>query len=370
VIRTRQFGIIVILSISGLFLTIPSAEAVLWDLIITVNLEKNPLEVNEKPVIIGTVMDHAGKGVSDVEVKIRFDTQSVVTTTNATGNFRYESDFEQSQPGRYIINVQGTDSDNRIGLAKTDFLVNGQQSIPSQLLRNAELMNLAKYEFEKPENFENDPVGLMMYKYYQEIREDIIEEQNKINEIEELQKFINEQRVMADILLQEAIDERNPGGGTYSGYTYDRFISNLDDEVRDIIVDQLNYTTNRMVEAEKEMNIILQSGGTYEEARQAYFEKASISREIMNDMTVKINKTENMINTQESNTTNAFEGNTNDSINGTDYRETTNTKQIFINGTSIEVGFDNTTLYVNINGTLVKLVLNGTEISYVSSSQD
>ncbi len=47
-----------------LFSSFQISESVLWDLLIDVSLEKNPIQVFENPIVNGTIVDHAGKPVS------------------------------------------------------------------------------------------------------------------------------------------------------------------------------------------------------------------------------------------------------------------------------------------------------------------
>lgn len=352
-----------------LFSSIPMSESILWDLLITVSLEKNPLQVYEKPVVIGTIVDHAGKPVSGAEVKIRLDQESVVTLTNSTGNFIYE--FEAiSNPGRYIVNVMAT-SDDRIGLARTDFQIKGQISLSAQSAYNLELIDSTKYENINPDDLVNDPIGLTLYNYYLELQAKFLEDEAKQKELENYQKYLQEQRNIADELRQKIIEEENPSAGTFSGWKYDQFVSNLDLTIKDIIVNQLNYTINVFAEAQNAMEEVLKNGGTLEEARQAYYEKASIPRELMDSLTT-FNMTDDTLTTTESNYTLPK----NEEYLGIDYNSTNIDDEktydnvgIAENGTTVQLDGEVTTIFLNINGTIVELVINGTEISQVTNSQ-
>jgi len=55
----------------------------------------------------------------------------------------------------------------------------------------------------------------------------------------------------------------------------------LNPEIRDLVASQLNFTKNTFEEAQKLRDEILANGGTYEEARQAYLDKISFPREVL-----------------------------------------------------------------------------------------
>ncbi len=73
--RSALFGI---LAFVLLFSNLQTADSILWDLQISVNLEKYPLSEADIPVVFGTVADHAGKPVPGTEVKIRLGVDSII----------------------------------------------------------------------------------------------------------------------------------------------------------------------------------------------------------------------------------------------------------------------------------------------------
>ena len=98
---------IALVSIFLILGSVSVSEAILWDLIITAELEKNPLEAGEFPVIVGSVVDHASKPVVNAEVKLRFGINSATTYTDSTGYFKYESE-QGAEPGYYTVNITAT----------------------------------------------------------------------------------------------------------------------------------------------------------------------------------------------------------------------------------------------------------------------
>lgn len=357
-VRNSLLGI---LAFVLLFSNIQITNATLWDLQIDVSLEKSPLLVGDTPIVIGIVTDHAGKPISEAEIKIRLGQNSLLTSTDVLGNFLVEfTDFDE-MPGSYIVNVYAT-SNEKIGLKSIDFQVKGELSVFSQTQKILSTTEAVKYLHSTVEDFENDPLGLKLYYHYQYLQTQFLEEQKIQLALIEQQQLIDEQRAFSIQLANQIIEEENPGAGIYSGYKYDRFVSNLDDSVRDIIVNQLNYTVNVFYKAQQAMNEVLANGGTIEEARKAYYEKAAISRELMEAMTL-INQN------------NDFENATNtnielvSSVNGTEnYQGIDNSQVLNVNDTIIDVGKSGSVIYLNVNGTIIKLYVNGTQVIQITNS--
>ena len=147
------------------FSAIQISESVLWDLIIDFSIEKNPLSIDEKPIVSGTIVDHAGKPVPNAEVQIRLEKVSGITFTNSTGEFSYELD-KVSIPGYYFVNVKATSEDNKIGLAKMELHVRGPVMVSSQSSYELEVMDSNFSEKINQEKVENDPLALTLYNYY------------------------------------------------------------------------------------------------------------------------------------------------------------------------------------------------------------
>ena len=341
------------------------SESVLWDLLIDVNLEKNPIQVNENPVVFGSIIDHASKPVSNATVSIRLDIESVTVKTNGTGYFMHEFDTIDV-PGYYYVNVRGTSVENKIGLADTTLHVEGSVLVSSQSEYDLELINYTYYERLGPEQFQYDPIGLKLYEYYQELQNQIVEDELIQQEIDAYQQYLDNQRDISFQEQEKIIEEKNPGAGTYSGWKYDRFVDNLDSDVKEIFVNQLNYTISVFEEAQLAMEEVLENGGTMNEARQAYYEKAAIPRDLMESMST--NQIEEIGLAGVINSTNddleLIETNNNVTNNEAIIEENYSVKT----ATVIELPEGVTTIYLSVNGTIIELFVNGTEISQISTT--
>ena len=353
------FGILVLFLIPG----ISSSESTLWDLLISANVENEPLLKGENPIVTGQVINHAGKPVYNVDVKIRLDVQSVIVTTDETGFFYHEFTGLELLPGTHIINIMGTSQDEKIGLASTQFQVKGELAVSSQTSKILQTPEAIKYLSAKASDFENDSIGITLFNYYQDLQRKFILQESIQKKIVEQEYILDQHRKVSTDLSQKIIDEKNPGAGTYSGWKKDVFVDNLDPSVKGIIKNQLNYTLNVFSDAQKAMNDVLKNGGTIKEAREAYLAKASVSREAMNKLTVEVQQTNSTV-PQNEEVLIPLELMTNSTL---PVIQKTNV-DLIVNGTTIKVGMSETTIYLNINGTLVEFIINGTQIIPVTNS--
>jgi len=108
----------------------------------------------------------------------------------------------------------------------------------------------------------------------------------------EQQKFVEEQRKIAKERLQVALEQMNH---KYRDYTpraaFSKFLAGVNSTHHGIYWDQFNYMDNKVQLARKAMNEVLENGGTYQEARQAYFKIAATTRveliQVNQDLNIK-----------------------------------------------------------------------------------
>ncbi|KAF6242849.1 hypothetical protein C6988_06640 [Nitrosopumilus sp. b1] len=353
------FGIVSLFVIPG----IASSESTLWDLLISASVENEPLFKGENPMVTGQVINHAGKPVSNVDVKIRLDVQSAVATTDEKGFFSHEFTGLDLLPGTHIINIMGTSQDEKIGLTSTQFQVKGELQVSSQTSKLLQTPEATKYLNAKASDFENDSIGITLFNYYQELQRKLVLQESIQKKIVEQDYILEQHRKVSTEISQKIIDEKNPGAGTYSGWKKDVFVDNLDPSVKGIIKNQLNYTLNVFSEAQKAMNEVLQNGGTMKEAREAYLVKATVPRDVMEGLTIE-KKQVNATAPQTEEIIIPVEIMTNSTLSNAQKSSV----DLIVNGTSIKVGSSQTTIYLNINGTLIEFIINGTQIIPVTNS--
>lgn len=347
------------LSLVVLFLAnLPLAQSTLWDLIITVKPEKDVFQSDEALFISGNVVNQAQKPIVNAEVKIRLGAESIVTTTDSDGKFYHEFDAKERIAGKYIVNVAATSKEGKIGLASTTFIIKGTALPSSQL---AQRFDQTYSLSEKDIDFEKDPITALLYKYRQDIAGKLEQENAKQQKLAEYQKFLDEQRNIANRILRERIAEEKPGGGNYVGsWQYDRFVATLEGPAKDIILRHLNYTNKMWEEAKVSMRQVVENGGTWQEAIHVFIDKASLSREQMESLTKITNSTSSQ-------------------VNGTvlyDFLDSSKNEnstiqeplQFNVNGTAIKTGLKGTIIHLNVNGTIIELLVNGTNITQITNS--
>ncbi|MGQ0377148.1 MAG: carboxypeptidase-like regulatory domain-containing protein [Nitrososphaerota archaeon] len=355
-----RFSVLGLSLIVLLLANVPLAHSTLWDLIIAVKPAKDVFQYDEPLYISGNIVNHAQKPVVNAEVKIRLGSDSIVTTTDSEGKFYHEFEAKDRIPGKYIVNVAATSEDEKIGLASTTFIIKGTALASSQLAKSFD----DAYSLpDKDIDFENDPITALLYKYRQDIAAKLEKERAKQQKLDDYQKFLNEQRKIAEMRLQERIIVEKPGGGNYVGsWQYDRFVATLDGPAKDIILAQLNYTNKMWEEAKISMRQVLESGGTWKDALQVFVDGAALSREQMETLTKIANATDT----------------SGDQINGTlsyDFLDSSKNEnvtqeslQFDVNGTAIQTGLKGTIIRLNVNGTIIELLVNGTTITQITNS--
>lgn len=336
-----------------------AANAELWDLIILTDMENSVILPGQSPVIAGMVVDHASKPIKLVQVHIRAGQESIFTVTDEQGQFRTVLNDFNRIPGTYIVSIVGKTPDGKTGIAETEFQVKGDLKITSILEEKLSTPEAKKYLEANEEDFAKNPIGFTLFNYYQKLYQKYLEDVKISEQLAEEQVFIEQQKSIAKELRQQAIEEFNPTYGIFSGYKYDDYIASLNPEIRDVIINQLNFTKNLFEEAQTIREGILLDGGSEEEARQAYLEKIAITKEILNNYEVKDFKVDE---TSKNNTKVELIPLVTESIEQTTEQEKF---QIDVKNANMKVGFDGKTIVVNVNGTTVKFFVNATGIYQV-----
>jgi hypothetical protein len=250
-----------------------ASAATLWDFVVKAEFEKPRIAVNEKPVIFGTVLNQASKPVQGAEVKIRFAGVVATTTTDSSGSFRYEFE-EQNIPGTFSVSVSARINDLK-GFATTTLRVGDKTSTFGDLYYHPQVFgnktNLS--------DVSGDPYKALKLKHYQKFIEDQYKRKLKQEYVESKNFELGQKRESAKQQLELALKERPVGAGLYGGDEYERYIEKLDPRIKGTISGQLNYTKRIYEEAQYAMKSVLDNGGSIQEARKAYMEKLSTTKE-------------------------------------------------------------------------------------------
>ena len=263
-----------------LFSIIPNSQAELWELQIDLSVQNGIVNSGETIVITGKVVDQAYKPIRGAEVLIRAGSDTTKAFTDPWGVFKGEFKDFQRIPGTYTVNVIASWY-GMTGLSSTQFQVKGDVSPVSILQEKLSTEQARKYLSSNESDFKKNPIGQTLFKYYHGLHDELINELKKAEKPLAKQIFIDQQRLIAENLRNQAISEYEPNAGTFGGYQYDDYVNSLNPEIKDLVIRQLNFTKNIFEEGQKVRNEILANGGTYEEARKIYLEKISISKEIL-----------------------------------------------------------------------------------------
>ncbi|HUU47838.1 MAG TPA: carboxypeptidase-like regulatory domain-containing protein [Nitrosopumilaceae archaeon] len=399
--------------IFSMLLVIPltsDSQAVLWDLLIEANVENSPLYSGGRPIVSGIIVDHASKPVHNATVNIRSEAMSIFTKTSQSGEFQVELGKHERLPGNYIVNISANTPDGTTGISSIQFQVKGELAHATANHVKLSTLEAQKYLKASPEDFDNNPVGFMLYNYYQKVYQDYLKDEEISNKITQ-EKITSElQKEDTEKLRLKAIEKFNPSYGIFTGPEYENYVNSLNDGVRDTVVEQLNFTKNLFEEAQELRIKILENGGSAEEAQIAYLDKLIVTREMIES--INNNSTNNLEKNSSNVTKKSFETlneNSNEQLkisggyafedeligepvyqdptvplavdkisNQPVYQDSILPPvvdkvlidapiQVVVNGINVEVNYIGSIFYVNVNGTVLEFLVNGTEITRLNN---
>ncbi len=269
-----------------LFSFIPTSQAELFEFVVVANVENVSVYPGDTVVVTGRVVDHAYESYSGIEVFIRAGSDTTKAFTSHDGYFRGEFENFQRIPGTYIVNVVASWY-GMTGLTSTEFQVKGDATPVSALQQKLSTDEAINYLSANESDFEKNPIGQTLFKYYHGLLEEMIAEQKTASEPNEKQIIVEEQRIIAEEIRNQAIEEYDPGYGTYEGFRYENYIAGLNPEIKDMVIEQLNFTKNRFLDAQNLKQEMLANGSTYDEAMQAYFKILSFPKAAIDEFNEK-----------------------------------------------------------------------------------
>lgn len=339
---------------------IQTSHAELWDLVIIANIENSVILPGQAPYISGMIVDHASHPIPLANVHIRSGQESIFSITDENGHFRVTLDDSNRIPGTYIVSIVGTAQDGKTGIGTTQFQVKGELTRTSILEEKLSTVEAKKFLDANEDNFAKDPIGYTQFKYYQKLYQEYTEELKITQQLTEEQIYIQQQKIIANNLREQAIDEFNPKIGTFSGYNYEDYIRNLNPEVKETFINQINFTKNLFNEAQFAREQVLLNGGTEEEARKIYLEKITVTRETLNNFgsqEAEIEKNENATVNQPIEIQESIQ-------NGSEDKNESLT--INLGGSDVKIDYDGNIFIINVNGTNIEFILNSTGIYQVN----
>ena len=267
--------------------TIPDSEAKLWDFIVDVEFLKSPINEGKNPILIGTVVDHAYRPLSNIDVKLTVAGESHMLKTDGNGEFGKQIDVTELEPRTYSILVFATDDDGKKGMTRTTLEVSGHTEKSAKYDRQLESMELAN-DLSKLRPNSNDPISVILYQHYLKLQENAAKAKYEEKLLDLPQQKIRDARQMTNEKLMQSLEDRPLITRDFDDSTkLGKFLQNLNDEKRELFELQLNSTKIRFNEGQLLMKEILSQGGSYDDARNAYLDYISITQEEMNAFTKK-----------------------------------------------------------------------------------
>tara|TARA_B100000029_G_scaffold473514_1_gene514975 strand:+ start:116 stop:1015 length:900 start_codon:yes stop_codon:yes gene_type:complete len=281
------------IAIGCMFLStsIPNSEAKLWDFIVNVEFLDLTMSEDKNPILIGTVVDHAYRPVSNVDVKITFAGYSYMIKTNELGEFGQKLDVIDLKPRTYSIHILVSNDGEKQGMTSTTLKIDGHQEKSAKFDRQLEYLEMVNDPSKLRKN-SHDPISVILYQHYLELQAKISKAQNEEVFLKNPQQKINEMRQLADDELAKDLEKRPLSERQSTDYTKSyRFLESLDDEKRILFESTLKSTKIRFMEAQIVMQDILIKGGSQDEARQAYLDHLSITQDEMSLLLENLEKT-------------------------------------------------------------------------------
>ncbi|MGI0010228.1 MAG: carboxypeptidase-like regulatory domain-containing protein [Nitrosopumilaceae archaeon] len=254
--------------------TITSVSALYGDLIVNASIEKNPLQVGEFPVVVGTITDQNGKPITTALVKITSPEWTIWTVPDSNGNFRYEF-TKAAKEGNYTVNILVTKNEYGNGIYTLEYSVHsfGTQSNEIPPIDPNELIAAVG------DNLVYNPVSLTIQELIEQGKYQLAEQLQQQENIERQKQFVEEQRKISYIQLKNDTEETSVEIiETDPRAIFEKFVLQVDETVRNVFWGQFNFTEQLTNEAADAKMKVLENGGSIEEARKAYHEKAASSR--------------------------------------------------------------------------------------------
>ena len=263
-----------------LFSFVQTSESTSFGLVIDANMQEESIYPGESVIVTGKVVNQAYKTYPGIEVVIRTGSETTKDFTDTEGIFRGEIRDFGGVPGTYTVDIVASGY-GMTGIHSIEFQLKGEPSRIIALQQKLTTDEAIKYLSSNEADFEKNPIGQILFKYYHGLLRELLIEQRDSAKPSAEQVFLEQQRLVSENLRNQAIDEFNPDSGVFDGYRYDDYIDNLNPEIRDLIQNQLSYTKNAFEDAQNIRDKIIANGGTFEEARKAYLNRISMPKEML-----------------------------------------------------------------------------------------
>src|SRR3989449_2407814 len=279
--KTSLYLAVLMVSLALLIHTV-SAQVQMGNLVVIVKPEKSFVESGQIPVLVGNVTDQAGKPVANAQVYVSTSLGISSLSTDTDGKFRYQYPSPLG-PAQYLVNVHAQKASYGTGLSSTTFFVKGVHLVSAQQY-NSKTVSGDKINL--------DPVASKILQNIEIAKRQQAAQEAKLKQIEQEKKFEEGQRQLANSQLQIDLQgwfaQLNPFTPRNA---YAEFVSQVNQTVQTIFWGQFNFTEQKTNEGLAAKVQVLQNGGSYDQARNAFIKNATTSRseisKVNNDLNVK-----------------------------------------------------------------------------------
>jgi len=237
------------------------------------------LDQGDNYSITGFIRDEKQNPVPNAVVSIITWSGTIETSSDQNGAFMYE--LPSTPPsGKFNVNIKAQKDGYLTGYTNTSFFVSARPEL-------SEKQNLgATFKVVTADKIREDPIALKILQNIEQNKQQESERLKRLQEINDRQKFIDAQREIANQNLLndlgvwfEQFDPFNPRNAFLS------FASQMDATVQTIYWAQFNFTETKTREGLAALHAVLESGGSEQDARKAFNEKAATPR----DQLLKVN---------------------------------------------------------------------------------
>ena len=253
-------------------------------LIITTKLEQG-----DTYSITGFIKDGEQNPVQDASVFITMWSGIVETTSGSNGGFMYDLPTPPLN-GKFNVNIKAQKDGYLTGHTNTSFFVNDKSEVTERQKLGA------TFKIMTADKMREDPIALKILQNIEQNKQQEAERLKKLQEMNERQIFIEKQREIAN---QNLLNDLGVWFGQFDPFNprnaFLSFASQMDVTVQDIYWAQFNFTETKTREGLAALQAVLQNGGTEQDARKAFYEKAATPRGQLLKINNEINANHNAV---------------------------------------------------------------------------
>jgi hypothetical protein len=255
------------------------------NLVTTARPVNDPLNAGDIPIIVGNVKDQVGQPIDKAKVMVMFAKETITVYTNNVGSYAAKSTIS-SDPGHYTVNVVASKDGYGQNVVSTTYFVNGNPAQIEQL--NLPVVN--EVQTIVVDGITKNPLSQIILQKIEEITKQQAEAEKKRQEIENHQKFLNEQRQLAQKSLRadlKAFEKKHEANSPKNAFA--RFVADVDTMVQGIFWGQFSLTEQKHNEAYQAKMEALKDGKTSVEATKIFQRKAAVSKSQLIEYNTELN---------------------------------------------------------------------------------